>query len=375
MIYFDNSATGGFKPSVVKESAINSIKYLCANPGRSGHRLATTGASIIYKCRETLSSLFSNGSPMRVCFTKNATEALNTAIFGTLKKGGHVITTRSEHNSVLRPLFELEKRGDISLTLIEPQHDILKQIKNATRDNTYLVMINAVSNVTGAENDLSGIGDYCKEKKIIFGVDGAQACGHTHLDMTALGINFLAVAGHKGLYGGITVGVLIFDKNTEIAPLTFGGTGTESFSPYQPEFYPEKLESGTLNLPAIASLGEGAFYAGRNIDTFAKILVEYTATLICGLEKLDGVTLYSTPNPYGIVAFSVDGFSSEEFADILSSDYDIAVRGGLHCAPLMHEWLGTIDGGLVRASLAPQNSAREIYTFISAVKEILSKKK
>ena len=373
MIYFDNAATGGFKPSVVKDSAINCIKYICANPGRSGHRLATTGANLIYKCRETLAELFNCGSPMRVCFTKNATEALNTAIFGTLKKGGHIITTVSEHNSVLRPLFLLQERGDITLSLIEPT-DILRQIKKVKNDKTYMVILNAVSNVTGQENDFTGVGEYCKKENIIFGLDGAQACGHTHIDMNKLGVNFLAVAGHKGLYGSMTVGALVFDKNTDILPLTFGGTGSESFSPYQPTFYPERLESGTLNLPAIASLGEGAFYVSRNIDTFAKILIEYTATLICGLDKINGVTVYSKPNPYGIVAFDVEGYSSDEFADLLSSEYDIAVRGGLHCAPLMHKWLNTTEKGLVRASLAPQNSAREIYTFISAVKEILDKK-
>lgn len=370
MIYFDNAATGGFKPRVVSDTAYNVIRYLCANPGRSGHRLSVTGSKTVFDCRKTLASTF-NGVTEKTIFTKNCTEALNLAILGTAKQGGHVVTTVFEHNSVLRPLYHLKKQKIIDLTIVQPdkEGDFYQAIKQAVTYNTYAVVVNAVCNVTGQEIKLDKIGKLCKEKGLLFIVDGAQGCGHIPIDMKAQNVNLLALAGHKGLMGIMGVGALLIDQDTQVNPIIFGGTGTESTLTHQPDCYPEKLESGTLNLPAIASLEEGVNTVNESRQMFSNHLLGYTRSLCEELGKINGVRVFSKPNHAGIVAFSVNGFSSVEYADLLNSEYDVAVRGGLHCAPLTHQYLGSLDDGLVRASLAVQNTQNEIAYFISAVKK------
>lgn len=374
MIYFDNASTGGFKPNSVVENLTNSVKFLCANPNRSGHRKALLGMQTIQKTRCNLANFFGANSD-RVVFTKNCTESLNLAIFGTLKKGGHVITTVYEHNSVLRPLFALEKQGLITLDIVKPHShkNLVKAIKEKINDKTYLIVTTAVSNVTGIALPVKEIGSLAKEHDIKYLVDGAQAGGHIPLNLKDDNISMLALAGHKGLYGIMGSGVLIFDDKTDIEPLTYGGTGTLSLDLDMPNFYPERLESGTLNLHSIYALLEGANYAYANMQNFSELLVKMTATLINGLKNIDGVSLYSMPNPCGIVAFSVKNIPSTTVADILDSEYDIAVRSGLHCAPLMHKYLRTEENGLVRVSLAVQNTSSEINFFVKAIKEIVSK--
>ncbi len=371
MIYFDNASTGGFKPHSVIENASTVIRFLSANPNRSGHRLALTGMEIIHNARSVIGKLFSCQSD-RVIFTKNCTESLNMAIFGSLKVGGHVITTVFEHNSVLRPLNALKEKGLITLDIVKPygDKDIVSAIKEKINSKTYIIICNSVSNVNGYALPIEKIGLLAKENGLLFLVDGAQGGGHIFLDMKKQNISMLALAGHKGLCGIMTSGVLLLDDNVEIEPLIYGGTGSESYSLNQPTYYPERLESGTLNLPAIASLFEGAKYVMANRNTFAPHLLSKTKTLIDGLEKIDGVKLFSMPNESGIVAFKLQNTPSNEVADILNNQYDIAVRSGLHCAPLMHEFLGSGEDGLVRASLAVQNSSSEIAYFVRAIKEI-----
>ncbi len=373
MIYFDNCATGGFKPQAVYDAVSNVTKYLSANPGRSGHRLSVAGAGIMAECRSLLAKNF-NGSAERVIFTKNCTEALNLGIFGCIKKGGHVITTVYEHNSVLRPLCTLEKKGLITLTVVAPSEnlDIADAIEREINIDTFLIVTTAVSNVTGEALPINKIGKLAKDKDILYIVDGAQGGGHIRIDIKRDNISMLALAGHKGLYGVQGSGALVIADGVEIEPLIYGGTGSESFSLSQPDYYPEKLESGTHNLPAVAALNEGARYAFNNLDNFANHLLERTEYIINAISSVRGITCYSKPNPVGIVSFTVNDMPSGEVADKLNADYDIAVRGGLHCAPLTHKFLNTFDGGLVRVSLAPQNSAREISLFLRAVREIMS---
>ena len=371
MIYFDNAATGGFKPRSVFDSVETAIRYISANPGRSGHRLAVTGAKAVFDCRNVIAEFF-NAEPERVIFTKNCTEALNTAIFGSLRNGGHVITTVFEHNSVLRPLMHLKNRGNIQLDIISPtpENPLIRQIEEKICKETYLIVMTAVSNVTGEEMPLLKIGEIAKKHGLLFLVDGAQGGGHIPIDMQKLNISMLALAGHKGLSGIMGSGVLILDKDTDIQPLMMGGTGTESFNLSQPTCYPEKLESGTLNLPAIMALAEGVRYVSKNLTNFSTHLENATTYMIDALSKIEGVKCFSKPNRTGIVSFSINSMSSGEVADILNNDYDIAVRGGLHCAPLTHAFLGTEESGLIRASLAVQNSSHEINHFISAIKNI-----
>ncbi len=374
MIYFDNAATGGYKPYNVTEKVIATLKYLNANPGRSGHKLSKTGAELIYDARKTLSRFFNNGEVERVIFTKNCSEALNTAIYGIVKKGDNVITSTSEHNSTLRPLYTLEQQGVITLTIVEPKNGAFitkNDVENAFNLNTKLVAINYASNVTGAINDVKGIGKFLKDKNATFLVDGAQAGGHIKIDMTSDDIDVLCLAGHKGLYGIAGSGALIFNSKTQIEPSFQGGTGTETFNKFQPDCYPEKLEYGTLNLPSICSLLEGIKYIEKSLDYISLTLNNYTQYLIEELTKIDGVKVYSNKNACGIVAFLIENTPSFEVAETLSSDYDIAVRGGFHCAPLMHKFLKTENCGLVRVSLSPHNTLKELNAFIIAIKEIV----
>lgn len=371
MIYLDNAATGGFKIRAVYDTALTVMKYLSCNPGRSGHRLSVTGAKLIYSTREAIAKLFSC-SEDRVVFTKNCTEALNTAIFGTVKRGKKVITTTFEHNSVLRPLYHLEKRGDITLEIVRPtiQKDIVEAIEQKIDKDTYLIVCTAVSNVTGEELPIRKIGELAKKHGILFLVDGAQGAGHIPLSLKGDNISILALASHKGLYGIMGSGVLCFSDDVDISPLTFGGTGTDSFMKDMPTSYPERLEAGTLNLPAVASLKEGVNYVSNNLNHFSEQLEKTTERIISRLLEIEKVKVFSKANKSGIISFLIDDMDSVMVADKLNAEYDIAVRGGFHCAPLTHKYLNTLDTGLVRASLAVQNSAHEISRFIEAVVKI-----
>ena len=373
MIYFDNAATGGFKIRAVTDAAETVIKYLSANPGRSGHRLSITGAETVYSTRTIIAEHFSC-SPDRVIFTKNCTEALNVAIFGAVKKGSHVITTVFEHNSVLRPLYHLKNQGAITLDVVSPDKNgtFFSAVKSRLRPETELIVMTAISNVTGAITDYKKVLDLASLNGVHVLIDGAQGGGHVPLKVREYGISFLALAGHKGLGGIMGSGVLILNDDVDLSPLILGGTGSESYNLSQPSCYPERLESGTLNLPAIAALGEGVKFTMENLKSFSEHLLSYTKHMIDGLNKMPNVTVYSTPNPAGIVSFSVGGKESGDVADILNSNYDVAVRGGLHCAPLTHKFLGTDGSGLVRASLAVQNGTREINYFLRAVNTIAS---
>ena len=370
MVYFDNAATGGYKVHAAVSAAESVMKFLSANPGRSGHRLSTTGAKIVAECRTVLADTF-NADASRVIFTKNCTEALNTAIFG-LNLQKRVITTEYEHNSVLRPLFHLARKGAITLEVI-PVDDILTTLNERIDENVSAIVTTAVSNVTGKELPVGEIGRLAKERNIKYIVDGAQGAGHIPLSVRGENISCLALAGHKGLGGIMGSGALILGDDVEIAPLTFGGTGTESFAEDMPEFYPERLEAGTLNLPAIASLLEGVRHVARNFTHFARTLETHTERLITGLSAIDKVRLYSKLNPAGIVSFRINGIGSQEVATVLNDEFDVAVRGGFHCAPLTHKALGTEKEGLVRASLSVYNSASEIDYFIRAIRKIAAK--
>ncbi len=372
MIYLDNAATGGFKPAKVIETAISVIKYLNANTSRSAHALSQTASSYVYSARKKTAEFFGVCNPSRVIFTKNCTEALNIAIHGTIKKGT-VLTSTLEHNSVLRPLFTLEKKGVISLKIITPDNRKFLTANDVEKhyfDGVSAVVINSASNVTGEISKIYEIGEFLQNKNAVYIVDGAQAGGHVKLNVKSAHVDALALACHKGLYSIQGLGALLLSDKINVEPLCQGGTGTESFNPYQPDVYPEKLESGTLNLPAICSLEEGLRYIDGNISYVSVRLEEMTEYLCEKLSEIPKVKVYSRKNPVGIVSFSIEGISSGEVSEILSEKYDIAVRGGYHCAPLVHKMLGTQDDGLIRASLSLHNTKREANALISAVKNI-----
>lgn len=372
MIYFDNSATGYKKPDQVLESTINALKYLNVNPGRSSHKLSVKGEEFIYKTRKEVASFFNSKFTQRVIFTKNCTEALNFAILGSLKQGDHVITTIYEHNSVLRPLYHLESKGIITITIIKPERGTMileSDVNKAITNKTKMVCLTCASNVTGEISDYEAIGALLSKKNILFLVDGAQGAGHVYLDMKKHNIDILCVAGHKGLDAFQGIGCLLFNKKVDISPITFGGSGSETFAKL-PSGYPELLECGTHNLASIISLYEGILYTKEIMQKKQKHLIKLTAYTIDKLSKIKGVRVYSYQNPIGIVSFSYYDYFSHEIAGLLSDKFDIAVRGGFHCAPLTHEFLNTKEHGLIRISFSWYNTLFEIDQLIYALQNL-----
>ncbi len=370
MIYLDNAATGGFKPQSVL-SAVTAALRLCANPGRSGHRLSVACSERVYACRRALMEFFGGYSCDRTIFTKNCTEALNIALLGILRPGDKVVATFAEHNSVLRPLQYLEDRGvEVALAPVGAFGEVdVAAVASMVRADTRAVVVTLASNVTGACPDISRLRSAIPPRTLLI-CDGAQACGHIAIDMKACGIDALAVAGHKGMYGIQGSGALLFSERVDPAPLLYGGTGSESFNLKMPQFYPDRLESGTVNYPAIVSLAEGVLYLKSHFNEERDKLFHLTSLVHRELSLMPFVKLYSRPNRVGIVSFELEGMGSEQAAYRLSEEYSVCVRGGLHCAPLMHESFGTAEGGLIRASLSPFNSEREAELFFTALKSI-----
>lgn len=371
MIYFDNAATGGRKPDAVLTAVTSAVK-VCANPGRSGHKLSLACAKQVQNCRHALNTFFNGYGFDRVIFTKNCTEALNVALFGVLKKGDHVVTTCMEHNSVLRPLKALRQAGVIEYDVCPLRGEkadarlFAEDIRALLRPNTRLVAVTSASNVTGYIPDLISIRAILP-KNVLLLCDGAQGAGHFDLKMQGAGIDLLTIAGHKGMLGIQGSGALLFSEQVNPSPLLFGGTGSISLSLEMPDFYPDALEAGTLAFPAVLSLLEGTRYLTLHQNAVSHKTRSLTEYLLQGLKSIPQYTVYSQPNPCGIVAFAHRDIPSEDVAEYLSEQYAIAVRGGLHCAPLMHEALGTQDGGLVRVSFSHDNTYREVDKLLSAL--------
>lgn len=369
MIYFDNAATGGVKPAEVINATYAALSC-CANPGRSGHSLSVACAERVYAVRSLLAEFFGAPSPERVVFTKNCTEALNIAIFGFLSSGDTVVSTMAEHNSVLRPLSALEKRGvNVRLAPLNESGGVDIAALVSMAKGAKAVIITLASNVTGAAPAIERVRAYLPKDTYLI-CDGAQACGHIPVNITESGIDALAVAGHKGMLGIQGSGALVFSERFNPSPVLFGGTGSESFNLDMPQFYPDRLESGTLSYPAIISLGEGALYLKRRLFELRDKTEYLTARLYDGVKNIAKVKAYSRPNSFGIVSVAFENMPSEEAAYRLSSEYSVCVRGGLHCAPLMHEALGTKEDGLVRISLSPFNTEGEVESFLRAAEKL-----
>ncbi len=371
MIYLDNAATGGFKPSAV-QSAVLAAMRTCANPGRSGHRLSIAQAEHVLACRNLLSELFDGYGFERVVFTRSCTEALNLAILGTLKEGDHAVITALEHNSVIRPMEHLKAtkgvRYDV-VPLTETGGIDADMVASFVTDRTKLVAVTTASNVTGYCPDLKAIRAAIGEK-VLLAADGAQGAGHIPISMKEMGIDLLAIAGHKGMHAIQGAAALLFSDRVDPEPVLFGGTGSESYSADMPAFYPDRLEAGTLSYPAICSLFEGALIGKARIKESAESLLSLTAMLKKAIGELNGYTPYFEANPCGIVSFRHERMASEEVATLLSERFDIAVRGGLHCAPLVHGALKTAPEGLVRASFSCFQGRREAIALIAALKAL-----
>lgn len=377
MIYFDNSATTFTKPKTVVKAVMNALTFYCANPGRSGHKQSIKTAMAVESVRDSLARHVGT-TTNQIIFTLNCTDALNLAILGSYKKGGNVVCTINEHNSVLRPLNHLKSIDEeFSFTPVEQSQAggiTWQDIEPAIQDNTYLVICNHISNVNGDVADIEQIGKNLKDRNILFLVDGAQSGGHFCYDMKKMGINMLALAGHKGFYAPQGVGCLALN-DVELSPIRFGGTGTNSLELAQPQSSPERFESGTLNTPAIIGFGEGLKFVENNFSQIHEKLEDLTTYLHYELSKLPLEIYTKTENVNGVFAFNVPNVDSNEVANFLDEKFNICVRSGLHCAPLKHRSLGTLDTGAVRVSLSYFNTYQEVERFVYAIKTFLKTKK
>lgn len=379
MIYLDNAATTFPKPQSVARAAADSIKTM-ANPGRSGHALSQNTAIAVYNTREKLAEMFGAPSVENVVFTLNCTHAVNYVLKGLLNKGDRVVTSSFEHNAVMRPLEKLKKAGvhyDIAEAYPDDREATIRSFARMINPNTRLVICTAASNVIGLKMPLEEIGMMCKQYGAIFVVDAAQMAGVCDINMQKMNIDYLCIATHKGLYAPMGTGVLICADNG-LDTIIEGGTGTASIMLDQPRELPEMLESGTINVPGIIGLRAGIDFV--NSKGTAKIYsheMELIRHLYKSLRTVPGVNLY-TPMPdenyVPVLSFNITGMNSVEAANTLSRA-GFATRAGLHCAPLAHKRIGTIESGTVRVCPSVFTSRQDIDRLIGTVKTISSKKR
>ncbi len=369
MLYLDNAATSRFKP----QSVIDCINYdlrHSANSGRGGHDDAISAGIKIENCRRYLKDMLNADDGYETVFTKNCTEALNLAIFGAINDGDTVVSTSNEHNSVLRPLYELQRRGRITLRILDThgkKADMGELRKISSRAN--VLVLGGACNVTGATLDIEEAGKIAKDNGALFILDGAQSVPVLPTDIKNFGIDMLACPAHKGLHGVQGTGFLIVDRSIELRPLLYGGTGTFSSSVFQPPQYPDGLEAGTLFAGGIAALHQGAKWSFEHLASTKKNLTQLTQSLLYNLKTM-GCTLYSEETATGVVAFNVKDTDSTYIAEMLN-EYGIAVRSGLHCAPLVHKSLGTENQGAVRASIGVETTAKDILYFTKCLDKII----
>lgn len=376
MVYFDNAATSFPKPKIVYDSIMEAMTTYGANPGRSGHKIALKSSRGIFDTRLQISKLFNINNPMNVILTFNCTESLNMAIKGVLKPGDHVITTSMEHNSVLRPIVFLESLG-IKHTIV--QGDIMgivnpKDIEKAILPETKMIVTTHISNLTGTIQDIKSIGQVAKDHGLIYLVDGAQSAGVYDIDVEKMNIDILAFPGHKSLLGPQGTGGLYIKEGIEIKEIFQGGTGSISHSLTQPDVMPDKFESGTPNAPGIIGLGTGIKYIMEiGMDNIRRKEEELTKHFMEEVSKIDKVKIYGPLDMtyHGpVVALNIGDADSSEISYILDDEYDIAVRPGLHCAPLAHKTIGTFKQGVVRFSFGYENTHEEIELGVKALKQI-----
>ncbi len=382
-IYMDNAATSWPKPEETLTAMADYAQSIGANPGRSGHRMSVDAGRVILDTREEIADLFGVTNPLRIIFTKNATEALNIAITGLLKPGDHVITSGMEHNSVMRPLRAMERRGVevsvipcSSMGELNPD-DVDHAIKKATR----AIYLTHASNVTGTIIPVTEVGKIAREREVLFCVDAAQTAGVIPINITEMSVDLLAFTGHKSLFGPQgTGGLYIRDGlESEINPLTTGGTGSRSESQDHPDFLPDKFESGTPNTIGIAGLGAGIRFIKRiGIERIRKKEQELTAMLIDGLTAIPGVTLYGCLDPEkqtAVLSFTISRMSPAEIALALDDEFNIMSRPGLQCAPAAHHTIGTFSEGTVRLSPGYFLQKEDIELCIEAVGALASRAK
>ena len=362
MIYLDNAATTFPKPEAVYKAQDSAFRKLCANPGRAGHSMSLAASRVVLDAREALCALLQVQNPESILFGQNCTDMLNLAIKGVCRKGMHVVTSVWAHNSVLRPLNRLSQEGVISLR-------IEKDLIPAITDDTDLVVATHAGNVTGSIEPIEEIAALCHMKKALLLVDAAQTAGILPIYPEKWGIDMVAMPGHKALYGPQGTGVLYVRPNLALSPLKEGGTGTSSHLLTQPEEWPERYESGTLNLPGIAALSQGVRYVLKHRSEIHARELYLSERLLSGLLCIPSVTVYGSLSSFdrvGTVSFNIGKMPSAAVAERLN-DAGIFVRAGLHCAPLAHEALGTLSQGTVRVSLSCFNTEKDVNALLRQV--------
>lgn len=374
MIYLDNAATTMIKPKCVIDAVVNAMTHM-GNAGRGANEASLDASRIIYDCREKISNLFNLNNPSQVAFTCNSTESLNTAIKGILSKEDHAITTALEHNSVLRPLYELEERG-MGLSIVDCNENgniDYNDFEKLIQDNTKAIVCTHASNLVGNVLDIKKIGEIAKKHNLILIVDASQSAGVFPIDMEDMNIDVLCFTGHKGLLGPQGTGGICVREHININPLKVGGSGINTFSKIHPKAMPTILEAGTLNGHAIAGLNAALDYlAEEGINTIQKREEELMFRFYNGIKDIKDIKIYGNfeNKRAAIVAFNIGDIDSAAFSDELSLYYNISTRPGAHCAPLMHKAMNTVEQGAVRFSFSHYNTEEEIDEAIRAVKEI-----
>ncbi len=377
-IYLDNAATSYPKPDCVLEAMSYYFKDIGANSGRSAHKQAQEASRLVFEAREGIAKLIGAKDSSRIIFTSNATEGLNTAILGSLEKGNRVITTSMEHNSVMRPLRFLEKNRGIKVDVIKcSEKGILNldDIKKKITKDTKLIVATTASNVVGTLLPIQNIARIAKEYNILFLVDAAQTIGSIPIDVEESQIDMLAFSGHKGLLGPQGTGCLYIKEDIKLTPLKFGGTGSKSEFETQPDFLPDKYESGTPNLIGITGLGASVkFILDKGVENIREKEKKLTEYLLQELQKIKKVIIYGTQDSQkqtAVVSINIKDMESSDVGDILDRDYEIGVRCGLHCAPIAHQTIGTFPSGTVRISLGYFNTEADIDYLLRAIRKII----
>jgi cysteine desulfurase family protein len=382
VIYLDNAATSWPKPPTVARAMVHFMEQVGANPGRSGHSRAVEAARIINAAREAVAELFQVGDPLRVVFGANATQALNLVLRGLLRPGGHVITSSMEHNSVMRPLRALEQSG-VAVTVVTCSQEgglDPEAVGRALRSNTVLIALNHASNVVGTLLPVAEVGWIARKQGVLLLVDAAQTAGAIPIDMEAARIDLLAFTGHKSLFGPMGTGGLVVGPRVNLAlmePLLRGGTGSRSEYEEQPDFLPDRYESGTLNAVGLAGLEAGIRWV---LDTGVKAIRVrermLTQNLIDGLAHIEGVTVQGSRDAArqtATISFTLAGLEPSEIGLRLDEEDHILCRVGLHCAPAAHRTLGTFPNGTVRFALSAKNTSEEVNAAIQAVRRLAGK--
>ena len=368
MIYLDNAATSLVKPPSVLQSMAHALQTM-ASPGRGGYVPSGRAAETVYECRETAARLFNMENPSEVIFTHNATHSLNIAIFSLISRGDEVLISGFEHNSVTRPLHALGAELTVAGRKLFDTDDVLEDFEKKIPGKKAVVCTH-VSNVFGFVLPIYDIARMCENYGVPLIVDASQSAGILNVDMEKLNAAFIAMPGHKSLFGPQGTGILLC--NYGVSPLMYGGSGSESKSPDMPEYLPERLEAGTANVCGIAGLKAGMeFVLSRGTERISAYERKLLALAVRELEKIPGLKLYASDsnNQSGVLSFTVDGLDCESVASRLS-DRGVCVRAGLHCAPTAHESAGTLDTGTVRMSVSPFVSENDIIRAVSAIKNI-----